>query len=150
MSNFEDIDVTTLTDDQLARHAHHLHTHHAAVARLLEKAKEELGHRSKRPGTRVVGDVSVVLSRPNRFSGQLAEKVLNKTQLRRISVVKPDATLAKEVFGEDSPLYKSLCEVAENWTVKIGKASTKQKVLDADGKLADPFVAGDEIVEGTD
>lgn len=142
MSNFEDVDVTALTDDQLIKHAHHIHTLHSDLGKVLETAKKEMGKRAKRTGTRVVGNVSLTLSRANRFSDEVAKEKLSKAVYRKICITKADATLAKEVLDEDSELYKSLCVPGENWTVKISAASTKQKVLDADGELKDPFVEG--------
>jgi hypothetical protein len=150
MSDFEDVDIKALDYDQLLKHAHHLHTEHAALAKALEAVKQEIGSRTKRPGTRVVGNASVVLSRASRFSDEVAQKKLSKAAYRRICVLKADSTLAKEQLGEDSQAYKDLCVPADNWTVKIGVASTKQKVLDADGKLKDPFEDEAETVEDTD
>ena len=150
MSDFEDVDVKALTDDQLLKHAHHLHTLHADLAKALETAKKEMGSRARRPGTRVVGNVALVMSRANRFSDDVAKEKLPKTLYRKICVTKADATLAKEVLDENSELYKSLCVPGDNWTVKIGAATTKQKVLVADGAVEDPFLIEAEIVEDTD
>lgn len=150
MSNFEDVDIKELDDDQLLKHGHHLHTLHAALTKALEDVKKELGSRSRRPGTRIVGNVAVAMSRASRFSDEVAKEKLPKTVYRKICVTKADPTLAKEQLGEDSELYKSLCVPGENWTVRITNASTKQKVLLADGMLDDPFLIEAEIVEGTD
>lgn len=150
MSDFEDVDVKALTDDQLVKHAHHLHTLHADLAKALDTAKKELGSRARRSGTRVVGNVSLNMSRSSRFSDEVAQKKLTKTQYRKICVTKADATLAKEILDENSELYKSLCVPGDNWTVKLGTATTKQKVLVADGAVEDPFLVEAEIVEDTD
>jgi len=139
MSDIEDVDLKALDYDQLVKHSLHLHTLEADLAKKLENVKKEMGTRAKRPGTRVVGNASVTLSRPSRFSDDVAREKLPKTTYRKICVTKADSKLAKEVLGEDSELYKSLCVPGDNWTVRITPATTKQKVLLADGQLEDPF-----------
>lgn len=99
MSDIEDVDVSALTDEQLIKHTYHLHTRHAELAKTLETAKKEMGKRAKRPGSRVVGNISLTLSRSNRFSDDVAQQTLTKTVYRKICVTKADPTRAKEVLG---------------------------------------------------
>lgn len=147
MSDIDDIKLSELTDDQLIKHGYQLTVMEADLKKKKQALNEEVNRRGRRTGTRVVGNASLQLTRPKRFSEELALAKLNKTQQRRITVQKLDSTKAKEEFGEDSPLYQSLLAPAENFTVKFSAATTKQKVLDMDGSLEDPFVIEAEIVE---
>lgn len=150
MSSFEDVDVTALTYDQLVKHGHHVNTLMADLKKKLKDVTDEVNRRGQRPGTRVVGNAALNLTRPKRFSEELALAKLNKAQQRRITVTKLDGNKAKEEFGEESEIYRSLLAPAENFTVKFSAATTKQKVLDMDGDLEDPFLTEAEIVEDTD
>lgn len=76
---------------------------------LAEKAKEEIRNRAPRNGVTVLGGVAMAVSRPQRFDPALAKERLNANQYAAICVTKADATKAKKILGEDSPLYKSLC-----------------------------------------
>jgi len=144
MSDFQDVDVSALSAEQLIKHGYYLHVRAAELKKKQKEVSDEINRRGKQTGTRLAGNASLNLSRPKRFSEELALAKLNKTQQRKITVTKLDSTKAKEEFGEDSALYQSLLAPAENFTVKFSAATTKQKVLDADGELDDPFAENEE------
>lgn len=139
MTDFQDIDPKTLDYDDLIKVGYHIQVQANEIAAKLKDFTEEINRRGKRPGTRVVGNAMTRLTRPNRFSEEVALAKLTKAQQRRISETKLSGPKAKKEFGEDSPIYQSLLVPAEKFTVTIGKASTTHKVKDADQELEDPF-----------
>lgn len=139
MSSLEDVDIYELTYEQLVRHGHHVNVLHADLDKRLKAIKKQLNKLARRPGSLVVGDVSLSMSKSNNFSPELAVATLSRSQLRSISETKPNADKAKEYFGEDSAEYAALCTESENYTIRFSAASTAKKIMAADGRLTDPF-----------
>lgn len=139
MSDIHDIDIQSLDHDQLVKFGYRIQTEMADLKKVFDKVKAEMGERTKRPGTRVVGSAAVRMHKTRTFKKELAAKNLNQRQLRKISSLVPDSKLAQAEFGKDSELYRSLCQEGD-WVITIENASTEKKVKDADGILADPFV----------
>lgn len=129
----EDPEFSDMTTEALAEYANRRLAEAKLASDLAEKAKEELRNRKPRNGVTILGDTAVVASRPMRFDAALAKANLNKRQLDAISVAKPDATLAKKVLGENSPVYRSVCKEGKiTLTIRTATDEDRQKAEIAD------------------
>lgn len=89
---------------------------------VIEKAKAVTRSRRKEAGLEIHGDVAVVYSTNDRFDPDLAVRNLEPADLHRISVMKPDATLARTVF-KGEPKKLAACIKKGNLKVEVRQAT---------------------------
>lgn len=146
----DDVDYSALDDDTLAAYIKEAEGKKKAYEGLAEKAKTEMGKRTAEPGLRLFGDVAVNAALNRRFDPALAKKKLTPKQLAAISVLKPDADLAKALLGEKSDAYKSILK-DHGWrlTVRFATDDDLETIeLQQRKKELEAFQPGDAIDTG--
>lgn len=110
---------------------------------LIKRAKAIAKGRRKEVGLELYGDTALVFSSGKKFDAKTAIKVLDRTRLHQISILKPDATLAKKILGDDTEEYKS-CLKDHGFTLTVREATDEDRLA----ALAEtPADVDDEIFE---
>lgn len=120
-------DFSQMNEAALVQWAHDREKLAADLADQAERAKSELKRRATGPGTRIIGDTAVITAPNERFDAKLAEKVLDRQSLEAISVRKPDGAKARDRFGKDSPLYRSMVR-SFGWKMTLRQATSEDRI----------------------
>lgn len=137
----DEIDLESMSVQALIQYGHKLDIEAKRAKDAVDKVKEELKKRSKRPGVTIVGESVYDLGRNMNFSQALAVKKLTPEQLAMVSVTttEVDSKKAQAVFGKDSELYKSLLVPADNYTLKLRTVTDKDLDAALGGQYESPF-----------
>ncbi|MFB7858765.1 hypothetical protein [Rhodococcus qingshengii] len=134
-------DLRDMTFAQLMEYTLHKSIEAKELNDLVEEAKDEIRRRGPKGGDHVRGKTWMRAEYTTRFSPKLAQENLTEDQLAKISIAKVDPKRAREVFGEDSKIYISLCEPTKT-KITIREA-TDEEMADLP-QDADPVPGGDD------
>ncbi len=123
----EEPDFDQMNEAALVQWVHDREKMAASLADQAERAKSELKRRATGPGTRILGDTAVITAPNERFEPKLAEKVLNNRDLEAISVRKLDGAKARDRFGKDSPVYRSMVR-SFGWKMTLRQATDEDRI----------------------
>jgi hypothetical protein len=94
---------------------------------VVERAKTIAKGRRREPGLELHGNVAMVFSPNKRFDPKTAARTLAPQTLAKISVLKPDATRAKAILGEESDLYKA-CLKDNGFKLEVREATDDDRL----------------------
>lgn len=123
----EEPDFEQMNEAALVQWVHDREKMAASLADQAERAKSELKRRATGPGTRIIGDTAVITAPNERFEPKLAEKVLSHRDLEAISVRKLDGSKARDRFGKDSPVYRSMVR-SFGWKMTLRQATDEDRI----------------------
>jgi hypothetical protein len=118
----------------------------AEAKAIVDRAKTISKSKRTTAGLEVYDDVAMVFAEDKKFDAPTAVRALTKEQLRKICVLKPDATMAKKVFGEHSELYKA-CQKDNGFKLTVREATDADRLTVL--AMSNPFQAedADEVLE---
>jgi hypothetical protein len=125
----QDIDFEQLDNTQLLAFIAQREAQAKLLAGQADEAKKVMRARITESGTRVYDDIAVNAASNDRFDPTFALKNLTTEQYRSICVLKPDATTAKKVLGENSEAYKSTLKKGE-WRLTVRMATDEDREAD--------------------
>lgn len=113
---------------------------------VVERAKAVIKSRNKEPGWEVHGDVTFVLSGSGEaFDGATALRNLSKEDVKKISVLKPDAKKAQTVFKDD-PAKLKLCMKGKALTLTVRETTDEDRLKVLNQRDAET-AGGDEVFD---
>lgn len=123
----EEPDFSQMNEAALVQWTHDRERLAADLADQAERAKSELKRRATGPGTRIIGNTAVITTPNERFDAKLAEEVLSPQDLEAISVRKLDGAKARNRFGRDSLVYRSLVR-SFGWRMTLRQATEEDRI----------------------
>lgn len=114
---------------------------------LVDRAKTVAKSRRTKVGLELHGETTMLFTSGKKFDAKTATRALPAETLQRISVSRPDATLAKKILGEESDLYES-CLKDNGFTLTVREATDDDRLkalAERDAQV--PDVRGDESFE---
>lgn len=138
------------SNEELARLIHEQQAELEKTKAVIDRAKAIAKGRRKQPGLELHGDVALVFSPNDRFSGTKAAKNLTAVELAKISILKPDPTLARKVFA-NNPERLALCLDKGDLKLEVREATDgdRLKILaERDAKVVGGSAG--EVIESID